>query len=395
MRPNETDNGGKKILLERITPVWRRLSFNTRYSLKSMLRSKGRFFAIVSGITATVALTMLSLGFYNSLLSVQGRYFGGFTNYDMTVWYGYDPLPLSAGLEFGAELDPLTDASRALQTRALIKGESLILTVAESGFDKFNIDTAALDNGVIIPSYHAKLWKVKKGDTVRLTVPLGEISFNRDCVVSGIAEQSLALGVYTSYDYFFSGNPIFLLLDESVYKVYNSVYLKGGDLTAVKDFLNSSFSAAGYSTKDDDKNSFVAVTDSLTVLIFFMIICALILGVAVLYSVGIINLNARENEYMLLSTLGYRHNKIMQTHLKESAIQMLLAIPLGFLIGYLLLIVIKNGFSSSSFVLFAHVYWWAFVFTAVMVISLAAIMSVIVSARIKRLDIIEGLKSQE
>ncbi len=106
-------------------------------------------------------------------------------------------------------------------------------------------------------------------------------------------------------------------------------------------------------------------------------------------------LNARENEYMLLSTLGYRHSKIMQAYLKESFIQMLLSIPLGFLLGYLLLIVIKNAFSSASFVMFASVFWWTYLFTAFMVLSLTAIMTVIVSFKVKRLNIVEGLKSQE
>ncbi|MCL2062259.1 MAG: FtsX-like permease family protein [Firmicutes bacterium] len=389
MRPEQ--RGGKIILPQRIGFLWKRLSFNSRYTLKTMLRSKGRFFAIVLGIAATVALLTLSLGFYNSIDYVQTAYFDNFAAYDLTLSLGFNVQPFSQELPFIEEIPPDAEYAKVLQGRVRVNDMVCTLTVVEQeSFNQLKLDTQLLSSGIIIPSYHARLWRVKAGDTLRAEIPLLGVTVYQDLRVSAVIDQTIAISLFASYEYLQALNPT---APPELFRFYNAVYMRTQNTESFTEYLNQN--NITFSTALDDQNSFSSIMDTVRVLIMFMIICALILGVAVLYSVGLINLNSREGEYMLMQTLGYKHAKIMRTHTKETFMQILCALPFGYLCGWLLLHVIRGAFSSANFVLVAAVYPLTYVICAAIVAAIAVIMGFITARRINRLDIVEGLKSRD
>jgi putative ABC transport system permease protein len=126
-----------------------------------------------------------------------------------------------------------------------------------------------------------------------------------------------------------------------------------------------------------------------------MIACSIILGFTVLYSVGLINLSAREYEYMFMGVMGYPHKSIMLAQAKETVLQLLMEIPLGFGMGNLLLDAIKGEFSGSNFVVADVIYPHSYLLAALAVMGVTLIMLQVTSRHIKKLDIVEGLKAQE
>lgn len=372
MRPR-VPKGGRRLLIERIGCFWKRATFNTRYALKNALRNKGRFLAVVLGMCGSCTLLTFSLGFYNSIANTQDKYFNSFANYDVII--SFEPLPLSVEHPASAQTD---ESYRALVMPVQIHNENHTLVIAEAGFDMVNIPAAALQDGVIIPEYFARQWEVDVGDML--------VTDSYTVVISAVVPQYLGLAFYTSYDY------IGKVTDE-LPPVYNAIYARSDNVTKLTAFLKDN--KIDFFTIEDDSTSFASITESMSVLIWFMIACSVVLGFTVLYSVGLINLSAREYEYMFMGVMGYPRQSIMAAHIKETLIQLVLAIPLGFFAGNLLLDSIKGEFSDSSFVIAAAIFPQSYVLSALLVAAVTAVMTLVTSRHINRLDIVEGLKAQD
>jgi putative ABC transport system permease protein len=371
MRPR-LPKGGRRILLERAVFLWKRFSFNTRYALKNSMRNKGRFFAVVLGMCGSCALLAFSLGFYDSIGSTQDKYFQEFANYKVIADVDIMPLALEH-----PSLEQMDEGYKALLLHVDIQDESYILAVVENGFDMVNIPNEELHNGVIIPEYFAAQWSVEAGDTLEIN--------GYDAVVSAIVPQHLGLTLYTGFDY------IATITDE-IPAVYNTIYGRSGDMAALTAYLKEN--SIDFATIDDDRTSFNSITESMSVLIWFMMACSVVLGFTVLYSVGLINLSAREYEYMFMGVMGYPHKSILTAHIKETVLQLILAIPLGFILGNVILELIKGEFSGSSFVISAVILPQSYAVAAFSVIGITALMAGVTSRHIGKLDIVEGLKAQ-
>jgi len=372
MRPR-MPKSGRRIFLERFGFLWKRISFNTRYALKNSLRNKGRFFAVMLGMCGSCALLIFSLGFYNSMSDTQDKFFQDFADYDVIVSFDLTPLPLSH-----PALARIDESQKALTLPVRIWDENHIITIVEEGFDMVIIPGAALQKGVIVPEYYAQQWGVEVGDMLEIS--------GYSAIVSAIVPQYLGLSFYTGFDY------IGTITDE-IPDVYNTIFGRSGNMAELRTYLMTN--DFDYTTIDDDRTSFDSIMESITVLIWFMITCSIMLGITVLYSVGLINLSAREFEYMFMGVMGYPHKSIMMAHIKESAIQLVLAIPLGFLLGNFILNSIKGEFSGNGFVVSAAVYPLSYLASALSVIVVTAIISLVTSRHIGRLDIVEGLKAQD
>jgi putative ABC transport system permease protein len=231
---------------------------------------------------------------------------------------------------------------------------------------------------VILPEYYAQLWGVGVGDIIEIG--------GFDAKISAVTPQYLGLTIYTSYEYINS-------VTDELPPIYNAVYARSGDIGGLTDFLKSG--GADYATIDDDGTSFDSIMESMSVLIWFMIACSVVLGFTVLYSIGMINLSAREYEYMFMGVLGYPHKGIMAAHVKETLMQLAIAIPLGFLAGNLLLDSVKDEFSGSGFAISAAIYPQSYAISAFAVVAVTALLAAITSYHINRLDIVEGLKIRD
>ncbi|MCL2800272.1 MAG: ABC transporter permease, partial [Treponema sp.] len=387
MRPR-LPKGGRRVLIERITFLWKRFSFNSRYALKNTLRNKGRFFAVVLGMCGSCALLAFSLGFYDSIGNTQNKYFNEFANYDLIV--SFDPIPLQ--IDHPA-LSQITESKKALMMPVEVASTgsvtstpqesqnhfgNYIIAITESNFDKVNLPIEALQNGIVVPEYFANEWRVKTGDKLNIE--------GFTAVVSAVVPQYLGLMLYTSFDYINS-------ITDVLPPIYNTIFGRSDDLAALSQYLKEN--NIDFTTIDDDRTSFDSIMESMAVLIWFMIACSVVLGFTVLYSVGLINLSAREYEYMFMGVMGYPHKSIMLAHAKETIMQLIFAIPLGFIFGNILLESIKGEFSSGNFVIASIIYPQSYIFSALSVIGVTAVMALVTSKHIKKLDIVEGLKARD
>lgn len=371
--------GGKRILLERAGGLWQRLSWGTRYAIKSTLRNKGRFLAVVIGMCASCSLILFSLGFHNSILHTQDQFFEKFANYDAIV--EMDPLPLE--IEHPAASYGHT-AAKTLVLPVTAKEREVSVTVIETGFDMLRLPMESARTGIVLPQYYADIWGLRKGDSLDIVISEeGEKVYS--VVISDLVEQNMGLSLYTSWEYLRT-------VAEDLPEVYNVLFLRTDNLESLKVKLQEE--DFNFSTIEDDKIGMGSVMESITVLIFFMIACAVVLGVAVLYSVGQINFAARSHEYLFMGVMGYGRGRILAAHIKETVLQLILAIPLGYVLGHLLLELIKWEFSEDTFVVAVAVYPGSYILAALLTILITGMMLPLLLRQIDKMDIVEGLKEQ-
>lgn len=366
-------SGVKPLLLEKISFLWNRLSFNTRYALKSTFRNKGRFLAVVLGICGSCALLTFAFGFFDSVKHTQDIYFNEFARYDLLM--EFDPIPLATEHPVTERLDRI---NKALAMPIKINDGEYRLIIVEEDFDMQNIETESLKDGVIIPDYYANQWDVGIGDKLRIN--------DTDVEITGLSEQSFGMSLYASYNYIKKMFP-------DLPPVYNVIFAQNRDMEELEDWSRQY--GFQYSTREDDRTSLAFVMESLNVLIWFMLACAVILGLTVLYSVGLMNLSSREYEYMFMGVMGYPLKSIMLSHGKETVLQLFLAIPSGFLLGNEILGMIKTEFSGDNFVISTAIFLKSYFFSGIIVVFMVLIMAFISARHIDRLDIVEGLKTRD
>ena len=388
----EKPRSGKRILLERIKPLWNSYSFNTRYALKSALRNKGRFMAVVLGMSASITLTIFALGFNNSFEYIIKNHYDNFIKYHATISI---PITKTDIHNESLALPQVKEYEKALVLPVTVESKTVKkdypLMVIENGFDMFDLrnsegEEITLQEGVVLPIYVAEKLGVKKGDEVKILMS-GESEFI-SLRISELVEQYSGFYVYVSYDF------IKQKIDKPV-DFYNVIFTKTDDLTALSRGLEKTDSILSYTTVKKDKETLLKLLETITVMINFLILFSVILGIAVLLAVGIINLTARSYEFVLLKVMGYSMKNIMLAQVKEMFVQILLALPIGFTLGNLLIHGIKDEFSNDSFVIKPFVFMESYIFSALLLLLICLIVMVYSYTYIKRLDIIEGLKARE
>lgn len=373
MRPRMPGTS-RQSLIERVPMLWRSFSFNTRYAIKSTLRNKGRFLVMVLGVAASTALLVFSFGFNDSFRQLSRQYFDDFASYEAVV--ESETIPLEANL-----LDEVKNADqidKVLQLAVKVDDEEYPLQIVEEDISLLKLSGKSIKKGVVIPEYYAGKWQVKAGDKITISDVSAEIS--------EIIPLSFGLSIFTSYDY---ASEIFADFP----KVHNALYLKTSDLDKLEKELKDT--GLVYTTAEDDKVSFDAMLENLRALIILLLVCGGVLGVTVILCISLMNLTIREFEYMFMNIMGYSKGKILQAIAKETAVQLLIAIPLGFAGGYLLLDAIKGEFSQNTFALYPAISSSSYLLSAVLVLVISSTKFAAAGRFIDQLDIVEGLKVQE
>lgn len=367
-------SGGKKILLERIPFLWNRFQFNTRYALKSTFRNKGRFFAVILGMVGSCALLVFSLGFKDSIDNTIDSFFNEVVNYDLIINPEIYPK--------GQMPDVFSKEDKTAEVLTLsgeVEEKKYPLVIVEDDFDMLhNLKTNKLQEGVVISEQYAKIFKVKEGESFTLN--------GKNVKVSEVVPMTMGHGIFTTFTY---AKTIF----EDLPEIRNAIYLRGNNLTKVEETLKDR--EIDYTTTEENKEAMNNLMGTMNAIVALLVACAVLLGLTVLYSVGLINLTAREYEYMFMGIMGYASKDIMKAHTKETLLQLIISLPLGVGLGYLLLQSIQDAFSGEAFTLAPTVKGGSVIFSLVIVVVMTMIVGFVTYKHISKMDIVEGLKVQD
>ena len=398
IRP-KTPRAGKRILLERITPLWKRLKFLHKVSLRNIFRFKKRMIMMILGIAGCTALVLTAFGIYDSVANIANYQFDDIQKYDISVTYE-DALTEAdtAALEtaYGDRME--TDAA-ALMTACDLTGSDATKSAYIVASDDPAI-TEIIDlhrNGstvpfpgegeVVLSEKLAELAGAEIGDTVTLSVSdTDKASFT----VVGLVENYVHNYIYMTgqtYDRAFddSFEPTTLLLRAA----------EGEDEYSLSAALSKEDNVVSVSVTSDTRRMIDNMMQSLNYVVALVMACAGALAFIVLINLGNINISERVREIATIKVLGFHKKEtgayVFRENVMLSCMGILIGLPLGFLLHRFVMNQIRVDMVAFKYVIQPQSY----LLTVLMVLLFTVITDLIMRRKIARIDMAESLKSIE
>ena len=351
IRP-KTPPAGKRILLERIKPIWNRISFLYKVSIRNIFRDKKRFLMMVIGVSGCTALLIAGMGIKSTIAEVANYQFEEISLYDFTVVFSknmndkrkaeFSDIMKKAGV---SEKD-IKYIHQAETTIVMPKGNTDVTCTAATpdDFDRYislhagdkHIDFPAPGEVVVVKKLQHD-YGINMGDTIRVRDGFKEAEFR----VSGVADNYVFDTIYMSEDTYEQG---FGKKPE-----IKSALVIAGDGATEDEIRDAGTAAAGYdetaavSVNIDTRDNVDQMMKSLNSVVYVVILSAALLAFIVLYNLTNINITERVREIATIKVLGFYQMEtslyVFRENMFLTAIAAVVGIPLG---KWLLKFVIDN-----------------------------------------------------
>jgi len=376
----------KKILLERWTFLWKRLSYSTKLITRNIFLAKTRIILSSVGIIGSMMLLISGLSLQNSVNQVVDTTVKGM-GYDVSVKYK-DPVKDINSLVFSEPVDNIertktfrgsmhmnTDLDISLQ---LVEEKSKLIKL----YDIHEQEIRFQKSSVVIPKSLADKYRIKVGDKIKFLYDKKIYEFT----VSDIAVQYIGKTIYTSFTQAeFCGmdteTTALLMTTEKPNQLVSS--LEKNDIVKSVD------------TKDNIIKRSKETINILNTLIFIISIAAGILAITVIYNITSINIFERTRELATLMVLGYYRKEteklVFTENLILAGVGSVIGVPLGIILYRNLIQVISTGdLILPSLVSPLHV-----VFAVFLIVLFVVIANFLTKGKIKKIVMVEALKSVE
>ena len=396
LRPAAPKNG-KKILLERIKLFWRHLSFSWKITLRNLFRYKKRIFMTVLGIAGCTALLLTGFGIKDSLSDLLDIQYGDITHYDAT-------LVLNDGVDLDEVTKSLTDNNLTNYTNTNISSFTfkadnknldftLIAFMNEDSVDDYvtlkSLDGSDLnlsDDGVIITEKMAELLNAEVGKNISIRNSDNELFIVK---VSGITENYISNFMYMNSTYYEE-----IFDDDS----YNS-YLVNLDDPIDKEELSNNLLDTGYfgaiQYTEDNMDMFNDIIAGMNNIVYLIIAFSSFLAITVLYNLTIININERKREIATLKVLGFRDREVSSYVYRETIILTIVGIIVGIFLGFSLNTFVLMIAETDEILFIKIIKPLSYVLSFIIIVVFSVIVQVITYFILKRVDMIDSLKSVE
>ena len=401
MRPKAPPMG-RRILLERIGPLWRRLSFNYKITLRNLFRYQKRFWMTVAGIGGCAALIVTAFGLRDSILDIMDTQYDEIYRYTAQVGLvdkvttgelrGVEELLEGSGLV--TDFAPCRSETVTARTDAYSIDATLQTTANQEELERFvnlrhrtSSEPVTLpDDGMVLTEKLAKLLDVEVGDTITL-----EGDKTVTARVADITEHYIQHSVYLTDAYYqtlFGQAP-----EDNVVLVDYDPEAEGADQLASD--LVALDGVTTVSLNEDTRRTFSSSLESVDYAVILIIVCAAALAFVVLYNLTNINITERMREMATLKVLGFYDRELSAYIYRENVILTVFGVALGMLMGKALhqwlILTVEIDLLMFGRVLQWKSYAWAVALTVVfsLLVNLAA------HRKLKKLDMVESLKTVE
>lgn len=401
MRPKAPPMG-KRILLERITPLWRRLSFNYKITLRNLFRYQKRFWMTVIGIGGCAALIVTAFGLRDSIFAVMEKQYEEIYRYSAQLGLVEHITPgewaeVEKALE-GSELvgdwtkehtetvTAETDAYTADATLEVVENSEVLERFVNLRHRTDNDTVTLPDDGVILTEKLSLLLNVEVGDTITL-----DGDSRVEVRVADITEHYIQHSVYMSSTYYeqvFGQTP-----EENAVLVSYDTQADGAQELEQK--LVSLDGVSSLTRIEDTRKTFGTSLESVDYAVALIIVCAAALAFVVLYNLTNINITERMRELATLKVLGFYDGELSAYIYRENVILTVFGVAMGMVMGKFLhqwlILTVEIDLLMFGRTVAPTSYLWAVLLTTVfsLVVNLAA------HRKLKKLDMVESLKTVE
>ncbi len=400
MRPKPPKNG-KRIFLERIKFIWKKLNFSKKVTMRNIFRYKKRAVMTIVGIAGCTGLMLTGFGIKDSVIGIPDSQFGGVFKYDSSVM-----LQNTEGLE---DLKNYINSNENIESYVEIDGATGKLKNENANFDvtmfipndkenfknainlidtKTNENVELSDNGIIITDKVAEFLKIGAGDNVTL-VSSDDIEYNFK--VDYVVKNYVSHYVYMSKQFY-----------ETNIKTYktNMIYINNKDITDEQKSKMSEeiLNIKGVSSVNMISDMMKMVSDMLNTMnyvVVILIVASALLAFVVLYNLANINIAERQREIATLKVLGFYNKEVDNYINKENIIFTIIGVVLGLVFGTFLTDGISASVEIDKLRFLKNIAPISYVYSAAITILFSLIVNAIIHFILKKIDMIESLKSVE
>lgn len=396
---------GKKILLERITFIWKLLKFKTKSMLRNVFTFKKNLIMMLIGIGGCTAILLTAFGLSDSLSVINTDQFEKIIKYDFVAQtnnieeskklFDEDDFLTISSLYYEIDINKnssiFKDYSKDDDVEAyLLGGDENLKDVI--GFDesiKFD------DDSVIISKQISQLLNIENGDYIYINITPSLYSSNSFEEYENVPLK--VNGITTNYvsNYLYIGKNVFKdnFSKLNINSLLISTDLKG---TELDDFINKISDdplITSLSTTYSTRNIYSNILNNLTSVVILLVFLSGALIFVVIYNLVDINIDERVKEIATLRVNGYTKGESLYYIYKEIIFMSVIAILIGLLLGYFLHIFVINTISSVGLFLGDTIFYQSYLYTIAIVVIFIAITALIFIPKINKIKMNEVLKS--
>ena len=395
MRP-KAPKAGNRVFLERITFIWKRLNFSQKVTLRNIFRYKKRFIMTIIGILGCTSLIVTGFGLKDSIEAILPNQYEKIFSYDLHINLKNenDLGHLNENEQLEKIVETYMTSVKAIKED---KEENVQVIVAKENLDgvinlidsKTEEKLQLQENEIYLTDKVAQLINVKKGDTITLRNNDNE---EYKVKISNIVENYVSHYIYMSKTTY----------EATIGKKYNTNVLltKNIELTEdeedelVKELVNQEEIAAVTRTSSLTKT----LDDTLKLLnyvVVLLIVSAGLLAFVVLYNLANVNISERIRELATIKVLGFYDKEVYNYVARETTILTAIGIILGLLAGYLLNYFIIETCEINILRFARIIHPISYVYAIIITIIFTMIVNIATYFSLKKIDMIESLKSVE
>lgn len=403
MRP-KAPKAGRRVLLEKIPFIWKKLSFTSKVTVRNLFRYKKRFFMSVIGIAGSGALLVTAFGLNDSIFGIIEKQFGDIWQMDVQA-YVYEAMPLAdmqellgknpANDDFDSVMFCLDSQMECKNGGRSQSGVHLLgVESAGSMAGRINLHNGGApvtldDSGVVVTAKLAETLSIKAGDEINMRTG-GEDHLMR---VIGVADNYVYHYVYITAAYY-----------ETVFgkaMQYNGFMgnLKDGLTDETMDAMSTQLlSDSRMYTVRTIESIYASVWDSLSILNYVVLVLILgsgMLTFVVMLNLTNINIGERMRELATLRVLGFYDKEMYDYIFRENNALSVIGAFVGLVFGKIMhLFVIRTcEVDMVMFVRSAKPLSYVYAFALTIVFSL--IVNLLMRPKVRAIDMVESLKSAE
>lgn len=400
MRP-KAPKSGKKILLERINFIWKKLKFSDKITIRNIFRYKSRVITTILGIAGCTALILAGFGLKDSIKDVIDFQFNNIIKYDKMLMTNesINQIDIEKELLNDDKVENYTNVNTQ-NIKVLFNDEqhevtmitpddfkSISKSISLIDLKTNNIIDNISDNSCIISEKTAKLLDIDVGDKISL---LDNDNNKYDIKVSYIIKNYINQYLYinkNTYNNLFNNykiNSILISLKEEDKnsKEFDKKYISNGYALTIVDI-------------DDIKSSMSDMLSSIDSIVAILIIAAASLAFVVLYNLSNINISERKREIATLKVLGFYPSEVDKYINRETVLLTILGIGIGLLFGsYLSHFIIST--CEPDFIMFdRHVYTLSYFYSLFITVIFTIIVTIVTHFNLKKINMVTSLKNVE
>ena len=401
MRPR-TPKAGKRVFLEYIKPLWRKMSFTHKVTARNLFRYQKRFWMTVIGIGGCTALIIAGFGMRSSLLFTMSRQYDDLFHYSAQVTLSSNVLPE----ERQAVEDFLAGDSRVVNDVPCTASSATVITSSYSTtayvevmeadeigkvIDLLDYKTGEPitmeDTGVYIDQKLSELLKVSVGDTFFL-----DGDARGDVTVAGIYEHYTGHFIYMTPSYYEQ-----TLHADSEPNAY-LMNFTSDDIDTCNAIFEKLLSMNGVVTTSrmrDTQDTYMHSMERVDFVVVIIILAAAALAMVVLFNLSNINITERQRELATIKLLGFYDKEVSAYVYRENIVLTVFGILMGCFMGHWLHIYLVRSTEIDLMMFGRQTAPSAYVYAAILTMLFSVLVNVLAHFKMKKIDMVESLKSAE